>query len=82
VVNDCVFHLPQHSLPFGGIGASGMGAYHGFHGFETFSKKKGVLLQHAGVGSMLARLTKPPYDVWTDRLISFLIRRGGHSMKR
>lgn len=73
VVNDCIFHLPQHGLPFGGVGSSGMGAYHGFDGFETFSKKKGVLLQHAWTGAALARLTKPPYDVWTDRLINFLI---------
>ncbi|WP_064736095.1 coniferyl aldehyde dehydrogenase [Azohydromonas australica] len=73
VVNDCMFHLPQHGLPFGGVGPSGMGAYHGFDGFQTFSKKKGVLLQHAWAGAALARLTKPPYDAWTDRLISFLI---------
>ncbi|NML18216.1 coniferyl aldehyde dehydrogenase [Azohydromonas caseinilytica] len=81
VVNDCIFHMPQHALPFGGVGASGMGAYHGFDGFETFSKKKGVLLQHEWTGSALARLTKPPYDIWTDRLISFLIRRGSRSVK-
>ena len=68
-----MFHLPQHGLPFGGVGASGMGAYHGFDGFQAFSKKKGVLLQHAWTGAALARLTKPPYDVWTDRLTSFLL---------
>lgn len=74
-VNDCIFHLPQHGLPFGGVGPSGMGAYHGFTGFETFSKKKGVLLQHPLVGSMLGRLAKPPYGVWSDRLIDFLLGR-------
>ena len=37
-VNDCMFHVGQTGLPFGGIGASGMGHYHGVHGFETFSK--------------------------------------------
>ena len=44
--NDCVFHLGQHNLPFGGVGASGMGQYHGFDGFVTFSKKRAVMLQH------------------------------------
>jgi coniferyl-aldehyde dehydrogenase len=43
-VNDCIFHFVQHQLPFGSVGSSGMGAYHGFDGFIAFSKKKGVLL--------------------------------------
>ncbi len=42
-INNCVFHVANHYLPFGGVGESGMGAYHGFHGFECFSHKKGVL---------------------------------------
>lgn len=40
-VNDCMFHVGQCTLPFGGLGPSGMGRYHGFGGFETFSHKKG-----------------------------------------
>jgi coniferyl-aldehyde dehydrogenase len=74
-VNDCIFHLPQHGLPFGGIGPSGMGAYHGFDGFTTFSKKKGVLLQNALVGSVLDRAFKPPYTTLSDRLWVFLLGR-------
>ncbi len=42
-VNNCVLHIINPYLPFGGVGQSGMGAYHGFHGFECFSHKKGVL---------------------------------------
>ena len=42
-INNCVFHIANHYLPFGGVGESGIGAYHGFHGFERFSHKKGVL---------------------------------------
>jgi len=42
-INNCVFHVANHYLPFGGVGESGIGAYHGFHGFERFSHKKGVL---------------------------------------
>ncbi|MBV8113511.1 MAG: coniferyl aldehyde dehydrogenase [Silvibacterium sp.] len=74
-VNDCIFHLPQHRLPFGGVGPSGMGSYHGFDGFATFSKKKGVLLQNELVGSILARILKPPYSSLSDRMIRSLLRR-------
>lgn len=42
-INNCIFHSANPYLPFGGVGESGMGAYHGFHGFECFSHKKGVL---------------------------------------
>jgi coniferyl-aldehyde dehydrogenase len=74
-VNDCIFHLPQHALPFGGVGPSGMGAYHGFDGFTTFSKKKGVFLQNPLVGSFLSGALKPPYTPLSDRIIAFLLRR-------
>ena len=42
-VNQCVLHLANPYLPFGGVGESGIGAYHGFSGFERFSHKKGVM---------------------------------------
>ncbi len=42
-VNDVVIHMPQPSLPFGGVGASGMGNYHGRFSFGTFTHAKGVL---------------------------------------
>ena len=42
-INNCIFHLANDHLPFGGVGESGIGAYHGFHGFECFSHKKAVL---------------------------------------
>ena len=74
-VNDCIFHLPQNNLPFGGVGPSGMGAYHGVDGFAAFSKKKGVFLQSRLVGFLLAWLLKPPYTKWSDRFISLLIAR-------
>jgi coniferyl-aldehyde dehydrogenase len=74
-INDCIFQLVQHRLPFGGVGPSGMGAYHGFDGFETFSKKKGVFLQSALTGSVFDRLSKPPYTSVTDRVVQFLLGR-------
>ncbi len=42
-INDCVMHLLNPNLPFGGVGASGMGCYHGKYGFETFSYRKSIL---------------------------------------
>jgi len=44
-INDCIYHIGQHRLPFGGVGQSGIGHYHGFDGFVTFSKKKPVMHQ-------------------------------------
>ncbi|MCO5397787.1 coniferyl aldehyde dehydrogenase [Ralstonia soli] len=57
-INDCIWHFGQESQPFGGVGASGMGAYHGEWGFRTFSKEKPVFLQARlnGIG-----LLYPPY---------------------
>jgi coniferyl-aldehyde dehydrogenase len=70
-VNDCIFHVGQPALPFGGVGPSGIGRYHGFDGFETFSHKKGVLWQRRW--SPLAAL-RPPYRAMTRRILSFLLR--------
>lgn len=44
-INDTVMHVANYHLPFGGVGASGMGAYHGKKGFETFSHAKSILKQ-------------------------------------
>lgn len=42
-VNDAIMHFTNHHLPFGGVGNSGMGSYHGKFGFDTFSHKKGIV---------------------------------------
>ncbi|MEO0882367.1 MAG: coniferyl aldehyde dehydrogenase [Pseudomonadota bacterium] len=57
-VNDVVFHVAQEDLPFGGIGPSGMGSYHGVDGFREFSHKKAVYTQ---TGSELLAMFRPPY---------------------
>ena len=44
-INNCMFHVAQHDLPFGGVGASGMGHYHGFDGFLELSKLRSVFTQ-------------------------------------
>ncbi|MEC4113179.1 aldehyde dehydrogenase [Myroides pelagicus] len=58
-VNDSLMHLTEHSLPFGGVGASGMGSYHGKSGFETFSHFKSVLSKSFWFESPLKY---PPYS--------------------
>jgi coniferyl-aldehyde dehydrogenase len=72
-INDCIFHLPQHNLPFGGVGPSGMGAYHGFDGFAALSKKKGVFIQGFGGHLIFPRFLAPPYGRISDLFIRFLI---------
>jgi coniferyl-aldehyde dehydrogenase len=44
-LNDVVMHIGQEDLPFGGVGASGMGSYHGEDGFRTFSHAKAIFKQ-------------------------------------
>lgn len=70
-VNDCLWHVAQDDAPFGGVGASGFGAYHGEQGFRTFSKEKPVFLQarHSGV-----RLLYPPYGILF-RIVMAILRR-------
>jgi coniferyl-aldehyde dehydrogenase len=70
-VNDCMWHFGQEELPFGGVGASGMGAYHGAYGFRTFSKDKPVFHQSRFAGT---RLMFPPYGRTFDRMASLLKR--------
>ena len=69
-VNDTLIHFGINSLPFGGIGASGMGAYHGRAGFDAFSKQLPIAWQARRAGS---DLLKPPYAK-VDRFIRMLVR--------
>ena len=71
-VNECLLHITQHTMPFGGVGPSGLGAYHGHHGFQTFSHRKSVLLQ-ARVNAL--SLLNPPYGGlarWFAKIVTFL----------
>ena len=54
-VNDCVFHMTDPNLPFGGVGASGMGAYHGRQGFNMFVHRKPVLKRWTTGDSLVPR---------------------------
>ncbi len=70
-VNDALFHAAQHSLPFGGVGESGMGHYHGYEGFVTFSKMRPVFYQARFSGM---RMMWPPYRQWADKYLKFLLK--------
>jgi coniferyl-aldehyde dehydrogenase len=70
-VNDALFHVGQHDLPFGGVGDSGMGHYHGHEGFETFSKMRPVFYQ---TRFSTLKFLWPPYGKFADRVLAFLIR--------
>jgi coniferyl-aldehyde dehydrogenase len=71
-VNDTLLHFAASNLPFGGIGASGMGAYHGRAGFDALTHAMPVLWQARMAAS---DLLKPPYRGIADRLVRFLAGR-------
>ncbi|HWX04128.1 MAG TPA: coniferyl aldehyde dehydrogenase [Collimonas sp.] len=70
-INDTLLHIAQDDLPFGGVGASGMGAYHGEHGFQALSKMKPVFRQSALNGMSLF---KPPYGKTFRIMMKLLLR--------
>jgi coniferyl-aldehyde dehydrogenase len=73
-VNDVIMHIAQEDLPFGGVGPSGMGAYHGLKGFQTFSHAKSIYRQTsvnvAKLGGML-----PPYGKATESTIKMQLKK-------
>jgi coniferyl-aldehyde dehydrogenase len=71
-LNDTLLHVAQDDMPFGGIGPSGMGHYHGHEGFLTFSKAKSVLIKQR---FNAARLIYPPYGTSIQKLIQKLFIR-------
>jgi coniferyl-aldehyde dehydrogenase len=73
-INDVASHFLIEALPFGGIGASGMGAYHGEHGFYRFSHARAVLKQsRLNVNGLLG--LRPPYGPRLERSLKLLLRR-------
>jgi acyl-CoA reductase-like NAD-dependent aldehyde dehydrogenase len=69
-INGCIYHIAQHGLPFGGVGDSGMGHYHGFDGFETFSKKKAVFQASS---LMTTSMLRPPFGKAIQWIIGILL---------
>jgi aldehyde dehydrogenase (NAD+) len=70
VVNHTLLHLAVEDLPFGGVGESGMGAYHGRTGFDTFSHLRPVLDRPNHPDP---RLLYPPYGRWKQRILRRLL---------
>ncbi|SDH47262.1 coniferyl-aldehyde dehydrogenase [Pseudomonas benzenivorans] len=71
-LNDTLLHVAQDDMPFGGIGPSGMGHYHGHEGFLTFSKAKGVFIKQR---FNAAKLIYPPYGKAIQKLVYKLFVR-------
>lgn len=70
-INDTLYHIAQHHMPFGGVGDSGIGAYHGEAGFRTFSKMKPVFRQARFNG---VSLLNPPYGARFRQMLKLLVR--------
>ena len=70
-VNDTLLHFAQDDLPFGGVGPSGMGAYHGVEGFRSLSHAKGIFEQGRW---NFAGLLRAPFGRVADALFGFMLR--------
>ncbi|PTY39053.1 coniferyl-aldehyde dehydrogenase [Saccharospirillum sp. MSK14-1] len=70
--NDALIQVAQDNLPFGGVGASGMGNYHDRAGFERLSHMRSVMVK--GRWSSM-KLVYPPYGRWIHRLIQWIVLR-------
>ncbi|GMG88406.1 coniferyl aldehyde dehydrogenase [Biformimicrobium ophioploci] len=72
-INDVLMHVAQEDLPFGGVGPSGMGAYHGFEGFKTFSHAKSIYTQtRMDVAAMTGM--SPPFNEKTEKTIQQMLK--------
>ncbi|MEH6583258.1 MAG: coniferyl aldehyde dehydrogenase [Halioglobus sp.] len=73
-INDVIMHVMQEELPFGGIGPSGTGSYHGFQGFKNFSHAKSIYRQaNINVGKLGGML--PPYGKATESTIKMQLKK-------
>lgn len=70
-INDTILHVSSPYLPFGGVGNSGVGQYHGKSGFELFSHSRSILQSSANVE---LPLRYPPFTEWKDKLIRKFLR--------
>ena len=72
-VNDVIMHVSMEDLPFGGVGPSGMGAYHGVDGFKEFSHPKAIYTQ--AKAKMVAEMFRPPYGAATRKRLASQIKK-------
>lgn len=74
--NETIMHCGVDTLPFGGVGSSGMGSYHGKYGFDTFTHKKSCLGKDLKpLGEKLASGRYPPYSERKSNILNFLLRK-------
>jgi coniferyl-aldehyde dehydrogenase len=73
-INDVMQHVSCEDLPFGGIGASGMGNYHGPEGFKTFSHVRSVYKQ-SRINMMQLMGMKPPYTDKVNKILDSMIKK-------
>ncbi|WP_205214868.1 coniferyl aldehyde dehydrogenase [Altererythrobacter sp. ZODW24] len=73
-VNDVIFHISMEDMPFGGVGPSGMGSYHGPEGFREFSHTRSVYTQSKFDVAGLAGL-KPPYGKATEKALATQLKK-------
>ncbi len=71
-LNDVIFHVGQEDLPFGGVGPSGMGSYHGRDGFMEFSHKKAI---YAQTSNEITALFRPPWGAQAKKMIAGRIKK-------
>ncbi|VVC44058.1 Aldehyde/histidinol dehydrogenase,Aldehyde dehydrogenase N-terminal domain,Aldehyde dehydrogenase [Cinara cedri] len=75
-VNDTVSHYAVENLPFGGVGHSGMGAYHGKNSFDTFTHRKSCLVKDFNIiGESFSSAKYPPYSDKKLSMVSFLMKK-------
>jgi coniferyl-aldehyde dehydrogenase len=70
-INGTIMHVAQDDLPFGGVGNSGIGAYHGIEGFKRLSHAKGIYAQRRW---STLNLFRPPFGKLVDRLLNIMLR--------
>ena len=74
--NDVIVQLSVETLPFGGVGSSGYGNYHGKYTFDTFSHKKSILVRDFGfIGENLGVFRYPPYTPGNVKAAEALLKR-------
>lgn len=79
-INDWGWHVVNHDAPFGGIGNSGMGTYHGEEGFRELSHAKTVFSRHRFFPT---QLFYPPYGTWIQKLIlGYFLKKGDPKLKK
>lgn len=73
-INDVILHIAMEELPFGGVGASGIGAYHGKRGFLEFSHQKAIFKQ-SPFDNFLLKATRAPYGKVLEKYLEFTIQK-------